>query len=183
MLEIYTLLNPKVSNYGDAKGGIPNITPEDVAACLGRIPITGPALLVRALAGDDTCREPLTTALRQHMAHLSMLKRWKVGPKFWDYFEGMVSATVQYYLLPDTCRRCKGQGSITRMKTQVVPCPVCNGAGHKEPKESDKAASAGIPRSTWDDTWADRYAQARGVLSGWEDMADQATKRIWWKEI
>jgi len=183
VLEIYSLLNPKVSNYGDAKGGIPEITPEMVAACLGQIPITGPALLVRTMAGDDTCREPLTTALRKHMAYLASLKRWKTGPKFWDYFEGLVRASVHFYVLPDTCKRCKGRGEIVRMKTRVEKCRLCQGAGRKEPREADKAAFAGIPRATWDDTWADRYAQARGVLSEWEDLADRATKRIWWREI
>ena len=79
MLEIYTLLNPKVANY-NGTGGIPSLTPEDVAASLAHIPITGPALLVRTMSGDVSSLRPLQQAFRQHVAHMAMLKHWKTGP-------------------------------------------------------------------------------------------------------
>ena len=179
MLEIYTLLNPKVANY-NGTGGIPAITPEDVAACLGRIEIAGPGLLVRAMSGDATCYKPLTQVFGQHLAHLAMLKHWKTGPSFWAHFDGLRDCVLHYYILPDTCRRCRGPGDITRRDTQRVVCPVCEGAGHRDVSESDKARTAAIPRSTWEDTWADRYTAARDILVAWEDMADHATKRLWW---
>ena len=152
MMEIYTLLNPKTPNY-NGTGGIPSIVPEDVAACLGRIEIAGPGLLVRAMSGDATCYKPLTQVFGQHLAHLAMLKHWKTGPSFWAHFDGLRDCVLHYYILPDTCRRCRGPGDITRRDTQRVVCPVCEGAGHRDVSESDKARAAAIPRSTWDDTW------------------------------
>ena len=182
MLEIYTLLNPKVANY-NGTGGIPSIVPEDVAACLGRIKIEGPALLVRAMSGDISCRKQLLQIFRQSVAHMAMLKHWKTGPKYADYFEGMVESVLHFYIIPDTCGRCHGHGDITRRDTQRVVCPVCEGAGHRDVSESDKARAAAIPRSTWDDTWADRYTAAKDILVAWEDMADHATKRLWWEDV
>ena len=55
MLEIYSLLNPKVANY-NGTGGVPSLTPEDVSASLALIPITGPALLVRTMSGEPAVR-------------------------------------------------------------------------------------------------------------------------------
>lgn len=182
MLEIYTLLNPKVANY-NGTGGIPAITPEDVAACLGRIEIAGPGLLVRAMSGDATCYKPLTQVFGQHLAHLAMLKHWKTGPSFWAHFDGLRDCVLHYYILPDTCRRCRGHGHITQRDTQRVVCPVCEGAGHKDVRESDKARAAGIPWASWSDTWADRYVDARAILAGWEEQADRSTRRLWWRDV
>lgn len=182
MMEIYTLLNPKVANY-NGTGGVPSLTPEDVAACLGRIEIAGPALLVRAMSGDATCYKPLLQIFRQSVAHMAMLKHWKTGPKYVDYFEGLVECVLHFYILPDTCRRCHGAGDVKLRTQQVTPCPVCNGAGHKDVRETDKARAANIPMSTWSDTWADRYTMARDILTAWEAIADHATKRLWWDDI
>lgn len=182
MLEIYTLLNAKAVNY-NGTGGIPDITPEDVAACLGRIPITGPALLVRTMSGDYSCLAGLTQAFRQHVAHLAMIKRWKTGPSFPGHFDGLCESALHYFIIPNTCGRCRGRGSVALRTLQIVPCPVCTGVGHREPRESDKARTAGIPWATWDDTWADRYVMARSILSDWEDQADRATRRLWRPDV
>ncbi len=182
MMEIYSLLNPKGANY-NGTGGIPDITPEDVAACLGQIPIAGPGLLVRAMSGDPTCYKPLTQIFGQHLAHRAMLKRWRTGPSFYHHLDGLRDAVLHYYVLPDTCRRCRGLGFITQRDTQHIECPVCEGAGHKDVRESDKARVAGIPWTTWDDTWADRYVDARAILVDWEDQADRATRKLWWRPL
>jgi len=182
MMEIYTLLNPKVANY-NGTGGIPNITPEDVAACLGRIPIAGPALLVRAMSGDLSSLRPLQQAFRQHVAHMAMLKHWKTGPKFNDYFEGLCESVLHFYVIPSKCGRCHGHGQITLITKQVIPCPVCAGEGNKDVSERAKARAAGIPSSTWADVWEPRYEAARDVLVAWESMADSAAKRIFWDDI
>ena len=182
MLEIFTLLNPKVANY-TSSGGIPAIVPEDVAACLGRIPIEGPALLVRTMAGDLSSRRPLDQIFRQNVALMASQKFWKTGPKYLDYFDGLVDCVLHFYLLPDTCGRCHGHGHITRRDTQVIVCPVCEGIGHREAKEADKARAAAIPMSTWADTWADRYTAARDILTVWEGMADHAAKRLYWEDV
>ena len=182
MLEIYGLLGPKVASL-NGTGGIPSIVPEDVAACLGRIKIDGPALLVRTMAGDLSSRKPLTQIFRQHIALMASQKHWKTGPKFNDYFEGLVECVLHFYLIPDTCRRCHGAGDVTLRTQQVLTCPVCNGAGHKDVREADKARAAAIPMSTWSDTWADRYTMARDILTAWEGMADRATKRLFWEDV
>ena len=181
MLEIYTMLNPKVANY-NGTGGVPAITPEDVAACLGQIPIPGPALLVRAMAGDDTCLHPLSQTFGQHLAHLAMLKHWKTGPTFWHHFDGLRDCVLHFYLTPDTCKRCHGHGSVTLTTKQVITCPLCEGIGRKEPADLHKARIAGIPRASWEDTWADRYVDARAILSDWEYEADRSVKKLWWPD-
>lgn len=179
MMEIYTLLNPKVANY-NGTGGSPAVTPEDVAACLGRIPIRGPSLLVRSMAGDYACLSPLRVVFGQYLAHMASLKKWKTGPTFWHHMDGLRDSVVHFYVIPDSCHRCHGQGSITLCTKQVISCPLCEGIGRKEPKEMDKARAADIPWASWSDTWADRYVDARAILSEWEDQADRAAKRLWW---
>jgi hypothetical protein len=181
MLEIYTLLNPKVANY-NGTGGSPAITPEDVAACLGRIQIRGPGLLVRAMAGDPSCLSPLRVIFGQNLAQMANLKRWKTGPTFWPYMDGLRDSVLHFYVIPDSCHRCHGHGSITLCTQQVIACPLCEGVGRKEPKETDKARSAQINIETWRATWAGRYTDARAILSDWEDIADRATKRLWWQD-
>ena len=181
MLEIYTLLNPMVPSYGLGTGA-PSVTAQDVAACLGSIKIAGPALLVRTMAGDVSCHLPLLQTFRQHVAHLAMVKRWKTGPSFSAHFDGLCESVVHFYVLPDTCRRCRGRETIVRQDGHATVCPVCMGAGHREVNESDKARAASIPWATWCDTWADRYVTARTVLEEWEDMADRATLRLWWRD-
>jgi hypothetical protein len=181
MLEIYTLLNPKVANY-NGTGGIPAITPQDIAACLGRIQVTGPALLVRTMAGDLSSLKPLQQAFRQHVAHMAMLKHWKAGPKYNDYFEGLCESVLHFYIIPSKCGRCEGRGHVTLITKQVIECPVCAGVGNKEVSERSKARVASIPSSTWDDVWGDRYEHARDILVAWEGQADHATKRVFWSD-
>ncbi len=182
MMEIYSLLNPKVANY-NGTGGIPNITPEDVAACLGQILTEGPGLLVRTLAGDISSLKPLRQALRQNMAHMAMLKHWKTGPLYWDYFDGLCASALHFYVVSNTCGRCRGRGEVKQRDTKIVKCPTCDGAGRREADEKDKARAAGIPISLWLDTWADRYTMAWDLLTAWESEADGAAKRVFWKEI
>lgn len=179
MLEIYSILNPKVANY-NGTGGIPAVTPEDVAACLGRIPIQGPSLLIRCMVGDSSSLPPLRQIFGQHLAQMSNLKKWKTGPTFWHHMDGLRDSVLHFYVLPDRCGRCQGHGSVTLSTKQVISCPLCEGIGRKEPKETDKARAADIPWASWSDIWADRYVDAHSVLSDWEGQADRATKRIWW---
>jgi len=189
MLEIYTLLNPKVANL-NGTGGIPSITPEDVSACLGRIQATGPALLVRTMAGDLSSLKPLHQAFRQHVAHLAMLKHWKTGPKYNDYFEGLCESVLHFYLKPRICYRCKGHTFVTLRTGQITDCPVCvrrDEYGARvvviDTMEKDKARAAGIPIETWLDTWQDRYRAARDILTSWEEQADHATKRVFRPDV
>jgi len=183
MLEILTLLGPKPQNLNGTGGGIPEITSQDVAASLARIPITGPALLVRTMSGDLSSLRPLQQAFRQHVAHMAMLKHWKAGPKYNDYFEGLCEAVLHFYVIPSKCGRCHGHGQITLITKQVIPCPICAGEGNKDVSERAKARAAGIPSSTWDDVWTDRYEAARDVLMAWESIADSAVKRIFWEDV
>ena len=179
MMEIYTLLNPKVANY-NGTGGIPNITPEDVAACLGQIPIQGPSLLIRCMVGDASSLAPLRQIFGQHLAQMANLKKWKTGPTFWHHLDGLRDSVLHCYLLGERCRRCHGRGHITQQETQRIICPACEGVGVKEPKETHKARTAQIHIDTWRDTWGDRYDQAKCILTDWESQADRATRRLWW---
>ena len=189
MLEIYALLNPKVANY-NGTGGVPSLTPEDVAACLGRIKIAGPALLVRAMSGDATCYKPLLQIFRQSVAHMAMLKHWKTGPKYVDYFEGLVESVLHFYLKPRICGRCRGHTFITLRTGERRDCPVCvriDGNGARvvviDTMETDKARAAGIPIETWRDVWKDRYEAAKSILSEWESMSDGETRKLWRPDI
>jgi hypothetical protein len=180
MFELITLLNPKSPNYNGTGGGIPELTSQDVAASLSRIKITGPSLLVRTMAGDPTTLRPLIQAFRQHVAHMAMLKHWKTGPKYNDYFEGLCESVLHFYIIPSKCGRCHGHGQVTLITKQVIECPVCAGAGNKEISERAKYKAAGIPSSAWGDVWADRWDHARDVLVDWEWQADAAVKRLHW---
>ena len=187
MLEIYTLLNPKVANL-NGTGGIPAITPEDVSFCLAKIKERGPSLLIRAQLMDDVAYREMRVLFRQHVAHLAMLKHWKTGPKFADYFEGLCDSVLHFYMNPRICYRCNGRTEVRLRTGQVIDCPLCTGRdehGEKvnkiEPMERDKARAAGIPIETWRDVWADRYLAARDILLAWDGEADRIVRRLWWE--
>ncbi|HUV92193.1 MAG TPA: hypothetical protein VMV80_03825 [Anaerolineales bacterium] len=182
MLEIYSLLNPKVANY-NGTGGIPSLTPEDVSASLALIPITGPALLVRTMSGDLSSLRPLQQAFRHHVAHMAMLKHWKNGPKYNDYFEGLCEAVLHFYLVPNICGRCKGRGEVKQRDGRILKCPVCDGAGRRDADDKAKARAAGIPISFWMDTWSDRYTMAWDLLTAWDGQADDSARRVFWNDV
>jgi hypothetical protein len=181
MLEVLTLLNPKSPNYNGTGGGIPELTSQDVAASLSRIKIPGPSLLVRTMAGDPTTLRPLIHEFNQNVAKMAMLKHWKAGPKFNDYFDGLCESALHFYIIPSKCGRCHGHGRITLVTKQTMDCPVCAGSGNKEISERSKARAAGIPLVFWEDTWGQRFEYASGILVDWESQADQALKRVFWK--
>jgi len=182
MKEIFTRMNARTANY-NGTGGIPSISPEDVAACLAKIKERGPSLLIRAQLMDDVAYRELRALFRQHVAHLAMIKHWKTGPKFAEYFDGLCDSVLHYYLVPDTCGRCHGHGHITRSDSAIIPCPVCAETGHREVSERDKAKTAGIPISLWKDVWEERYTAARDILVAWETEADRVIKRLWWEDV
>ena len=180
MLEIHTLLNPKVSNYGDARGGTPNVTPEMVAASLARAP-DGARALIRVMVGDTSSWAALKREYRRAFTIEANRRRWKPGPTLPKYLDGIAHTALMLYVHPPMCRRCKGRGSVLPRGHEVpITCPVCQGAKIRDINEADKAQMAGIPYSTWRDTWEDRYKDAVAILHEWEDEADRATKRVFW---
>lgn len=179
MLEIHALLGPKSQNLLSSHGGAPEITPEMVAAQMATGPREGCAV-IRAKLGDAAAKSMLLTYLRQRMAWEASRRHWKTGEKFWQRFEGMITAALEIYIAPNRCKRCKGTGAVLVRKLQVQ-CPMCEGAGGREPSIRRKAEIAGMHRETWANEWEDRYALAVSVLGEWEDGADQATKKVFWK--
>lgn len=180
MIEIQALLNPKVSNYGDTRGGIPDITSEMVAASLARAQ-DGARALIRVKIGDASSWATLRKEFRKRLAIEANRRRWKPCPTLPRYLDGICHTALLLYVHPPKCKRCKGRGSVLpRGHEAPIPCPVCQGAQFRDPDEATKASMARIPYSTWRDTWEDRYKDAVAILSEWEDEADRATKRVFW---
>lgn len=180
MLEIHAMLSPKGIDYRGTHGGIPNITPEMVAASLARAH-DGARALIRVKVGDTSSWDTLRREFRRALTIEANKRHWKPGPTLPKYLEGICHTALMLYVHPPKCRRCKGRGSVTpRGHEAPIACPVCLGAQYRDPDEAAKAGMAGIPYSTWRDTWEDRYKDAVAILHEWEDEADRATKRVFW---
>ena len=165
------LLSPKSINL-EPRGGIPDLTSEDISHALGTIRHPHASLVLRVkLAGQETYRQDLFIALYTHVME-NMALDWPRPRNHWIF--DLTKLAVSDFLAPALCPTCNGLGSFNHGQLKVT-CEPCLGTGryrHIIPEEV-----LHIRPRTWR-TWEPRYLDILGKLSLWESIACNALGRL-----
>ena len=175
--ELFALLSAKVQRFHLAPGGIPVLTPEDVAHALGMIANDD----ARAFARVKYCAQldfadSLALSIRRHMMTRKLDSSWRIPrPGFLlDMAYLMLTEAVD----PFTCASCFGRAEVRDPQGRVIYCEACNGSGKRAMRDSDRARVMDIPKSSWSDPWGGRYRQTQiETVDVWEDMIGGAVRR------
>lgn len=163
------LLAPHSINL-DPKGGIPDVSAEDVAHALGTLKHRYASLVIRVkYAGQHELTQDLFISLYTNMME-SGAKDW-IRPRHHWVFD-MCKVGLDEFLAPSLCPTCNGIGERLFGNLKVT-CEPCLGTGKYRPK--DPAELLNVPN--WR-PWDSQYRQIMGKLSLWEDIAIGALNRL-----
>lgn len=167
--EAAKLLAPHSINL-DPKGGIPDLTPQDVAHALGTLKHRYASLVLRVkYAGQDEFKQDLFIGLYTNMMETGA-KDW-IRPRHHWVFD-LCRTGLGEFLAPTLCPTCNGLGSF-KCGPLTVTCEPCLGTGRY--KQPDPAEIMGV--KDWR-RWDGQYRQVLGKLGLWEDIAIGALNRL-----
>lgn len=179
--ELLGMLAAKVQHFSAAPGGIPALTPEDVAAALGMIQDPVARLYFRVKwVNQYSFAEELACDFRTRVAVTLDIGKWRVPRKEWIF--DMCCLALAESIDPHVCLWCKGRGSA-EIDSRVVMCDNCKGTGHKQPTDSDRARLMGALKSSWSDTWGKRYQEIQTLIDRVDDKVWAVTRRIGQHEL
>lgn len=169
--EILARLCPKVATL-DARGGggIPELTPLDVAAALAGL-APGPYHLARlAWVDDHRAESDLVQALS---LAVSPPRRPEDRPPWL----GALALAIAEYCWPPRCGECEGHGVVWTPKPGA--CLGCHGTGRGRWTEEKMAEAVGVDREAWRRVWRGRYERAYRCVSGWgSEVMSHLTRRL-----
>lgn len=167
------LLAPHSINL-DPKGGIPDVTAEDVAHALGTLKHKYASLVIRVkYAGQEELERDLFVSLYTCMME-SGAKDWIRPRPRWIL--DMCHTALSEFLAPALCPDCNGKGEFMH-KSLKITCQTCLGSGKFKPIDPQDALNV----SHWK-LWDGQYRQIMGKLSLWEDIAVGALNRLNYSE-
>ena len=117
--ELLTMLTTRTVRLEGGFGGIPSLTPADVAAMLSRCSDFQFYLITGKYADDHTARHRAWALWFMRCMEMG----WHLVP---GRVERFASTTLAEYYDPCTCVACNGVGS-TLVDTRVVVCESCHG--------------------------------------------------------
>lgn len=151
---------------GEGFGGTPDITWNDVAGALAGTKRIGYLLLLAKYTGDRGA----TSAFISELAIEIKSEKNCDTPKALR-----VAVACSFPVLhPMRCGCCQGRGVIypkekgRTLKETARPCRHCDGTGYSQLSERKRAGIAGIPSSTWFDSWKDYTNKKESFLWGIE---------------
>lgn len=176
-------LNPANVKFDIGSGGIPELTPQDIAAGLAYVPAgLGREVLIavgwpdgadmRRLIGM-ACDLAHAEIQRQHEAitragidyAISKWNRRRVPAKpetakqwprtAYDRLPDIIVACVEEIAKPNHCTSCNGRGEILRADLKVM-CPHCGGSGIVPVSDRKRAAAMGLSHQTYSERGWDR---------------------------
>lgn len=186
--ELLALLTARVQRFHLAPGGIPNITPEDIAHALGMIHHPEARLYARVkYCGQDMFAEELALSMRRH-ALMSIAKpEWKVprelpirGDKEW--WLDMCRLALIEAVDPMTCTWCNGRAEVQADSKRIV-CSNCRGTGKKGMNNASRARHMGVSREAWGKDsrkgqWATIYREIQvSTVDKYEDLVTGALRK------
>jgi len=172
--ELLSLLTVKVQHFSSAPGGIPHITQEDVSHALALIKSPPARLYARVKYADQKLfASELATELLYYCSHIDGFTTWKVRP---GNLQSVCALALYEAINPHICPWCHGRKE-TVIEARVIVCDGCRGSGRRYLTDSDRAKLVNIPKSTWYDSWIDRYKSVQQVIDKWEDIVAGALKK------
>lgn len=164
----------------DGAGGTGLLTPEMVAAALGRAPERrGVDLLVADLVGHSNY-EAMERRLFDSLFVRSLERGWipPEGRLLSDLVRTMLRMALYERLMPKQCRACKGRRiRHSRKLKKDLPCPQCDGRGSMELSARDRMRYLDLKRDVWERRWAERYRSVQAWLDGLAGTAEADVRR------
>lgn len=169
--ELLARLQPNITSYRPG-GGIPELTPLDIAAGLAGAPPYAQRTALAAFAGFP---EPLLPGLVEaRLMRLAKHEGWK-GWEETGRLNRIARAAVWEYCEPPRCGGCEGRGVI--YAPQPRNCEGCNGSGYGRLSASRLCDAIGLSLGEWKAAWRYRYDRAYGIVAGWGSEALQHLAR------
>jgi len=165
--EVIARLNPMSIHFGDnVGGGWGDDSPLDVAAALGmgKLGRTAYLLALCKFAGFDDVYPELFSWVKQY----ALTQRMKINPKKRTmYLEELVKTALDNTIDWGLCHWCNGTGQKRDIRKKgLSSCGKCSGSGKLKPTVFEIAKQAGIPRSTFKDTYKKEYDELIKYLDG-----------------
>lgn len=165
--EVLARLNPKSINFsGNIGGGRGDDSPLDVAAALGMGKLSREAYLLALckFSGFDDVYPELFGWVKEY----ALNQRMRINPKKGSlYLEDIVKTALDNSIEWDICHWCNGTGEKRDIRKKgLSTCGKCSGSGKLKPTVLEIAKQAGIPRSTFKDTYKKEYDELIKYLDG-----------------
>ena len=171
MSELLTMLNPKPADWsGMPAGGIPNITPEMVAAACRMLTRHVYLYALYKFAGQGEVVPELGYQNRIAVRHRAAMERWQVQPQHDHQVDAFADAVLFEALTPNLCMACKG----AKVNQKREKCLTCKGSGAGEPWSGrERAKLMGITHTAFGKTWGERYSDMFHEFGYFDDLIDK----------
>lgn len=161
--ELLAMMTHKTISYFGGSGGIPQMTPEMVAAACAGLK-DGPYYLGMAkYAGDMSSVRDLKIAAHIEAAKLAVDYGWKII-RGKPYLQGIAILAAYSALGRFKCADCEGAG-VNQWQNQ---CKRCKGSGDRPLDNSKMARIAGIPDATFRQGWHEKFQLLARQLDIWD---------------
>lgn len=161
--ELLARLNAKITSYS-ARGGIPELTPHDIAAGLAGAAKNAQRTALAAFAGFP---EPLLPGLVEaRLWRLAKAEGWHASA---EQVRRIAKLAVWEYCEPPRCGECEGRMIV--YTPQPGKCEACNGSGYGRIRAHQLCDAIGVSLGEWKSKWRYVYDRAYAIVAGWGSTA------------
>lgn len=173
--ELLAQLTPHGVRIGHIPGGIPSLTPQDIAAAvaLSCTPFEASLLLSRYAHDGQQFREARAYWFEVVMAE-KQLRGWTSEEP--GQFKALSDATLDEWIGDHRCKACKGTKEAV-IDAQKVVCDACGGSGIRYPSDRAMGRSIGVGRTAYANHWKHRVDWCRREILRIEARAVYALGR------
>lgn len=177
--ELIGLLTVKVQRFSVAPGGIPLLTPEDISHVLAMVKSPSARLYARVKYADQTeFASELVTDLLYACGHIEGSTKWRNRKDRPGLLSDVCALALYEAIHPHVCPWCHGRGEA-QIGPRVIACDACHGEGKRFLTDPDRAKLLKMAKSSWYETWPERYTAIQAIPDKWEDLiAGALTKRL-----
>jgi len=161
-VEALARLNPKNVRFDVGSGGIPELTPEMVAAACAGLPDLAYRLALVKYAGQRDQVQHL--AIRTLMEAAGMAVRGGWGKPRPGQLTGISRYAIWKVVGYQHCEVCSGSGKRLDDRRRSWNCPGCGGTGLARMDDAIESEVAGFSEEDWRNVWRRRAEQLEGVL-------------------
>lgn len=175
--ELLALLTARVQRFHLAPGGIPNLTAEDMAHALGLLRQEEVRLYARIkYCGQVEYADKLAGRIRVYVMTRKLDSGWRIRRP--DFLLDMAYLLIAESVDPGVCPTCIGRAEVRPETGPVIICPDCNGSGKRPWHDTDRARAMDLAKSSWCETWSDRYKEAKEeTVDKWDAICGPALRK------
>jgi hypothetical protein len=165
--EILAQLAPRNARLDGAGGGIPALTPMDIAGGLAGAPPGGQLAVLAAYAGQWEVVPELCGRIGRAVTRLARAERWRgMTPR---RVEVLATLAAREFIAPPLCGECEGR----RIQWTPEPrdCEECGGSGSGRVPGSVVCEALGVEEGEWRGVWRGRYDRSYAIVAGWGSEA------------